>query len=250
MNATPITGLIYVARGMVLLRLPGLRAFVIVPLLVNVGLFGVAIFYVYRQYNVFLSWLEDLLPNWLHWLEWILFPLFFLIAMFLVFLVSSMIANFLAAPFNALLAEKVERHLTGRPLEGGSGIGEFLASVIPSLWNEVKKITYFLGWAAVLMILFVIPGINVIAPFVWFLYSAWVIVVEYADIPMSNHGLSGKEGRFRLRQRRMMSLGFGATGLLLASVPLINFLAMPTCVAGATIMWVEHFASDTDMERN
>ena len=96
------------------------------------------------------------------------------------------------------------------------------------------------------MILFVIPGVNVFAPFVWILFSAWAIVVEYADIPMSNRGLSGKQVRLMLQQQRMVSFGFGATGLLMTSVPIINFLAMPACVAGATIMCVERFAPDVD----
>ena len=242
MNRSLITGITYVVRGFTLLVRPGIRTFVFVPLLVNVSLFGVAIVYGFKKFTVFLQWLEELLPNWLHWLEWILIPLFFLIAILALFLGFSMMANLIAAPFNGFLSDKIERYLTGgTPKGGGDG---FMSSIRSSLWNEVKKMSYFLVCALVLLVLSFIPPINFIAPLLWLLFAAWVLVVEYADVPMSNHGLSGKQVRAILRQNPMIALGFGSTAFVMTLIPFINFLVMPTCVVGATIMWVESFASD------
>ena len=42
-----------------------------------------------------------------------------------------------------------------------------------------------------------------------------------------------------------MALGFGAACTLVTLVPLLNFVAMPAGVIGATLMYLEQFA-DTD----
>jgi CysZ protein len=55
---------------------------------------------------------------------------------------------------------------------------------------------------------------------------------------MGNHGLKFREMRRRLGQQRGLSLGFGASATLLSMIPLVNFILMPSAVAGATAMWV------------
>ena len=40
-----------------------------------------------------------------------------------------------------------------------------------------------------------------------------------------------------LRQHPLLALGFGAMTLLLILIPVLNFLAMPAAVVGATLMW-------------
>ncbi|MEZ5582290.1 MAG: hypothetical protein R3F37_05475 [Candidatus Competibacteraceae bacterium] len=40
-----------------------------------------------------------------------------------------------------------------------------------------------------LLVLFVIPGVNVIAPLLWLVFGAWMLALQYADYPMGNHGL-------------------------------------------------------------
>jgi CysZ protein len=56
---------------------------------------------------------------------------------------------------------------------------------------------------------------------------------------MANHGLKFREMRRRLRGRPVLSLGFGAATAGLTMVPVVNFIAMPSAVAGATAMWVK-----------
>ena len=46
------------------------------------------------------------------------------------------------------------------------------------------------------------------------------------------------EQRKRLRPRRLLALGFGGASLLLTMIPVVNFIAMPASVAGATALWV------------
>jgi CysZ protein len=58
---------------------------------------------------------------------------------------------------------------------------------------------------------------------------------------MSAHNVSFKELRKRLKERILLTFGFGFSTLILTTIPLLNFLAMPTAVAGATVMWVEEW---------
>jgi CysZ protein len=100
---------------------------------------------------------------------------------------------------------------------------------------------YFLIRAVPLLLLFLIPGVNIFAPVLWMAFSAWMLALEYADYPMGNHGLLFSEQRLKLREKRLTILGFGGAVLLLTLIPAVNFVAVPTAVAGATVMWVEEF---------
>jgi CysZ protein len=239
MAVNPVSGAGYLLAGMKLIARPGLRRFVLIPLLINIVVFAAAVFYGVSQFEAFVSWMSTTVPSWLVWLEWILWPLFVLTLLILVFYSFTLVANLIAAPFNGLLAEKVELHLTGRPLDAGGGWKKTMIALVPTLLDEVRKLLFALLWAIPFLVLFLIPGINAVAPVLWFLYTAWILALEYCDYPMGNHGLNFREIRARLRERRVLGLGFGAATAGLTMVPILNFIVMPSAVAGATAMWVD-----------
>jgi CysZ protein len=106
-----------------------------------------------------------------------------------------------------------------------------------TLLDELRKLIYAALWTLPFLLLaFIVP---VIGPLIWFLFTAWMLAVQYSDFPMGNHGLLFAEMRARLRQRRMLSLGFGAAAAGLTMLPILNFIAMPASVVGATVLWVE-----------
>jgi len=244
MSDNPASGARYLVQGMRLIARPGLRRFVLVPLLINLVVFAAAIWYGLAQLDAVVLWMESKVPSWLHWLEWFLRPLFVLALLVAVFYAFSLVANLIASPFNGLLAEKVELHLTGQPLSEGGGIRQALVGLIPTLFDEIGKLLHALLWAIPFLILFLIPGINLAAPVLWFLYSAWMLNLEYADYPMGNHGLKAREMRRRLRGRWVLGLGFGAATAGMTMVPVVNFIVMPSAVAGATAMWVEELREE------
>jgi len=249
MSIAPLTGARYLLTGIGLILRPGLRRFVIVPVLVNTLIFAGATAYGLTQFADLIAWLETLIPAWLEWLTWLLWPLFILALLVLVFFTFGLLANLIASPFNGLLAEEVERHLTGRS-PSDAGLAELLRDLLPTLVDELRKLGYALFSAVPFLVLFLIPGINVFAPLLWFVYTAWVMAVQYADFPMGNHGLKFRAQRARLRERPFLALGFGAATGALTSVPIVNFLAMPSAVAGATALWVGELASaDQDASR-
>jgi CysZ protein len=226
----------YVTRGFGLITQRGIRRYVIMPLLINVTLFAAAIWFGSTWFEAFLDWL---LPNWLEWARWLLWPLFAVTALLIVFYTFTLIANLIGAPFNGLLAERLEARLTGRAPPETQGWGELLRNSATAILNELRKLAYLLLRMIPLLILFLIPGLNVLAPFAWLAFSAWMLALEYADAPMGNHGLSFRDGRRVLEAHRPLALGFGGAVLLMTSIPVLNFFAMPVGVAGATAMWVE-----------
>jgi CysZ protein len=84
--------------------------------------------------------------------------------------------------------------------------------------------------------------INIIAPFVWMVFGAWMLALEYLDYPMGNHGLSFPVQRQTAQKKRLTVLSFGGATLFATLTPFINLLVMPAAVAGATALWLEVFA--------
>ncbi len=239
MRNNPVSGAIYFLRGIRLIFAPGVRAYVVVPLLVNVLLFSAIIYFGTGQFRELLDWL---LPDWLDWLAYLLLPLFFLMALIIVFFTFSLVGNLVAAPFNGLLAEAVECHITGAP-PPAVGWKKMIADLGRTLASELRKLAYIVLWGVPVLLLFVIPGLNLAAPFIWMLFGAWMLAISYVDYPMGNHGLTFPEQRRQLGQRRYLALGFGGAAMLALAIPLVNFLVIPAAVAGATILWVERLAT-------
>lgn len=232
-----ITGFKYAFSGFGLLTKPGIRLFVLVPLLINIALFTTAIFF---GANMLSDFINSTLTGWWEWLQWLLWPFFIIIALTVVFFCFSIIANLIAAPFNGFLAEHVEIQLTGSAVENNSsGPGRIFQEIKNALVSELRKFIYFVIRALPLIILFFIPMVNLAAPFLWFIFGAWMLALEYMDFPMGNHGILFDELRNRLKARRSLAYGFGLGVMLLTLVPVINFLALPVAVCGATRLWVE-----------
>lgn len=220
---------------------PRLRRFVAGPLLINVVVFGLGIFVLTNVVN----WALSFLPSWLQWLEWLLWPLFVIAAFAVVFYAFSMVANIIASPFNGLLSAAVERHLIDAPKSDQViRFGDLLRELARTLYAELRKLSYFVMWAIPCLLLFIIPGINLFAPFVWFAFGAWMLAIEYIDCPLGNHGRPYPSVKYSIEKRRRLALGFGAATMLLTLIPIVNFIAMPVGVAGATALYLDHFAQD------
>jgi len=239
MANNPFEGMGYLIRGLSLITRPGLRAFVLIPLAINILVFSLLIWIGFDQFGALMDYLLPAQESWLAWLRWLLWPLFTVAILLLIFYTFTIVANFIAAPFNGLLAEKVESLLGGETPAQTGGLGQALRELLPSLLSELRKMGYFLLRAIPLGILFFIPVLNLAAPFLWMAFSAWFLALEYGDFPMANHGLDFKEQHRRLKQERLTALTFGGGLTLMMMVPLLNFVAMPTAVAGATLFWRE-----------
>lgn len=216
--------------GFGLLFKPGIKRFVLIPFIINLGLFSLATKLLSDQLE---SWLEKLLPDWLGWLEWLIWPLFAIAMFLIVFYTFTVIANLISAPFNSILSARIEAMLTGKkPVDINSD--SFIKLVFRTTGSEIQKVLYAVKWFIPLIIITIIPVINIVAPFLWILFAAWFFALEYNDYPLANRGHYFDEVKSYNRKNRMRSLGLGSAVFILTSIPIINFFAMPVAIAGAT----------------
>lgn len=246
MKGNPVRGAGYVFRGLKMLPDPEIRPFVLVPLLTNIFLFAVALWLLFSNFGGWIDYLiSAFLPDWewLQFLNYLLWPLFALLVFFGVYYGFSIIANIIAAPFNGFLAEKVEKRLRGDVITD-EGWGAVMALIPRAIGRELAKLAYYLPRVLFLLVLSFIPVINLIAPVLWLLFGAWMMAIQYCDYPMDNNKVSFKNMRKMLKADRLTSIGFGGIVQLGMLVPLLNLIMMPAAVVGATIYWVEAYASE------
>ncbi len=133
-------GASYVIKGFGLLKLEGVKRYVVIPTLINIILFAGAIWYGTEQFD---SLLDQYLPSWLEWLEFVLWPLFVIASLLIVFFAFTLVANIFGAPFNGVLAEKIEAQLSQQKLSYDEGYLKLLRGARIGIANEFKKTSLY-----------------------------------------------------------------------------------------------------------
>ena len=236
----PITdfgkGAAYALGGFTLIRRPRVRRLVMAPLLINATLFALLMI-------LGVIWLPDAmdnlmaaLPDYLQWLQWLLWPLLFILMVVVGGLSCLLLASLIAAPFAAPLAAAVAREQGCPPPDGNLNIRETAAEAMGAIGAELRKFGYFLRLGIPLFLLSLIPVVQIAAPPLWFLFSAWSLAQEFADYPLGLFGMGLTAQRRRIRERRLLFFGFGAVTLLAAMIPFVNMLAYPAAISGMTAL--------------
>ena len=239
-----MTGTYALAQGLKMIRKPGIRRYVVVPLLLNILLFGGLIWFGYAQFAPLVDSAMNWVPEFLDFLRWIIWILITSMTALVVFFTFTPLANIVAAPFNALMSEKIEEMMTGNPVNSDVS---FLSLVVSSIRSQIGKLFYILLWSAGLILFSLIPVLNFISPVLWVLFGSWLLSLEYLDYPMGNHDMTFTQEKQALSTRRGLSLGFGGMVMILTSIPVVNFFVMPVAVAGATVMWVDQFSGSAKL---
>ncbi|MEG9490354.1 sulfate transporter CysZ [Mannheimia indoligenes] len=231
-------GFHYFIYGWKLLLQRQFLPFVIFPILINTLLMVGLIWAFFANIGELLALM---LPTWLEWLSFILIPLIFLMILVGFYFAFTTLANFVAAPFNALLAEKVELQLTGEPL-GDMSFGAMLKDVPRMLKREWQKMMYSIPRLIALFVLGFLPVVGqTIVPILTFMFGAWLIAIQYCDYPFDNHKISFQRMRNALTQYRTLNFTFGALVSLFTMLPFVNLVVMPVAVCGATALWVNEY---------
>ncbi|MBB3230667.1 sulfate transporter CysZ [Halomonas stenophila] len=226
------------SRGTRLVYSRGLRRYVFLPILANLVVYAGMLAYVLAHFGGWLDGWMAMVPTWLDWLSWLIWPLFLLSLVVIVFFTFTLVTHLIAAPFYGFLAEKVEREVTGRaPLDDRG----FLRAGVDALGRELVKLGYILPRMAVLFVISWIPVVNLVAPLLWALFSAWTMAITYLDYPMDNNQVSFRDMRRRLAARRWPTLSYGGWVMLITFLPLANLFLLPGAVAAAVLMWDRHY---------
>jgi CysZ protein len=239
-------GLGYLAEGFRLIPQPGLRLFVIIPLVLNIILFGLLFYFLAELFGILIATMMSWLPDWawlqaLDWVFWILYGAVILLMLAYGFVI---LANLIGSPFYGYLAELTEKHLTGQEVSTDGSWAAILKDIPRALWREVQKMAYYLPRALALLILGLIPVVNLVVAVLWFVFNCWMMSLQYVDYPADNHKVSFPALRRMLGQSRLSALGFGLPVALAAMVPVLNLFVVPAAVCGATAFWVRENASN------
>ncbi|MDN3555905.1 sulfate transporter CysZ [Halomonas maura] len=226
------------SRGTRLVYSRGLRRYVFLPILANLLVYAGMLAYVLAHFGGWLEGWMAMVPGWLDWLSWLIWPLFLVSLVVIVFFTFTLVTHLIAAPFYGFLAERVECELTGRPPLDDRGV---LRAGVDALGRELVKLGYILPRMAVLFVISWIPVVNLVAPLLWALFSAWTMAITYLDYPMDNNRVSFRDMRRRLAARRWPTLSYGGWVMLITWLPLANLFLLPGAVAAAVLMWDRHY---------
>ncbi len=225
----PLLAVEFLVKGLKLLPDPKLRSLIIIPILINIVLYSIALILGYYYVD---SLINQFIPDWLHWLNWILWPLFFILFFVASFFSFTVLANLIASPFYGVLAARTQAIISGE----AQVIEQPITHV---LIGELKRVLYILMRMLPLLILFAIPGVNIIAPVIFAVFSAWCLAMEFMAYPLENEGLLFVEQKELLKTARLGMLSFGGITMLCLTLPVINIIVGPAAVIGATIYLYE-----------
>lgn len=221
-----INAISYLLEGFKLLTTPALRPFIVMPLLINLVLYSAALVLGYFYLNHLVA---QMIPEWLHWLTWLIYPLFFISFCFIGFFTFSLLANLIAAPFYAKLAAKTLVIIDAPSLSAHE-------PSMKDVWlAELKRLRYSVTHTLPLLILFVIPVVNLIAPILWVGFSAWCVALEYFAYPQENRGVLFPEQQAYLKTMKLHALSFGGLVTMGQALPIINIVIAPAAVIAATL---------------
>lgn len=239
------TGIGYFFYGLELALTPGIRRFVIIPLLINLILVGSSLYYLFSHLTNWIDLLlQQFLPSFFSWLSYLLWPLAALTILFVFSYFFSTLANFIAAPFNGLLAEKIEEKLIGDKISD-AGLLDLIKDTPRILNRELRKFVYFAPKMLGLFILLWIPALGqTIGTVLWFIFTAWILAIQYCDYPFDNHKVSFIQMRDALKAKQSKVYAFGAIVSFFTSIPIVNLFVMPVAICGATAMWVVEFKTE------
>jgi CysZ protein len=206
--------------GFSLIRRPGLRRFFIVPTLINIFVLAALVGGSASYFDDWLTMIMGWFPDWMSALYWLVWFIAFIVVLVMVLFCFSFIANIIASPFNAILSIKVEEVLTGKP--------------------PVSTVSPWIPRLVALLLVTLVPVVNTVSPFLWVLFGAWMMAIQYADYGADNNDVSFSELRRLLERKRFAAIMFGLPAYLLLTVPFVNLILMPVGVAGGTRFWVEH----------
>ena len=229
-------------KGLKYLTKPQLRKFLLIPVCINLLLYGIAFAVAFFYMD---SVIEYLLPEWLKtttWLSWLttvigwlFFACFFMISFF----TFTILANLIASPFyDKLSARTLELLIINNTPEDEEPKLPEPPADIPlkqTLYSEWLRLRYFLGWMLIIVIISLIPVINIIAPILWGLFGAWAMALEYLTYPLENKGLLFNEQKRLAKSVRTGVLGMGGLTVLGLMIPLVNIFVPPAAVIGATL---------------
>ncbi|GLF93851.1 EI24 domain-containing protein [Streptomyces yaizuensis] len=177
---------------------------------------------------------DDWSSPWLGLFRGFLTALLWVLGLFLAVITFTAVTLLVGQPFYESLSEDVDRGEGGHVPESGLPLWR-------DLWisgRDSLRILIRVGLYGVLLFAAgFIPVVGqTVVPVLGFCVTGYFLTEELAAVALQRRGVELKERLRLLRERRMMTLGFGVPLALAFLVPFVAVFLMPGAVAGATLM--------------
>ncbi len=145
------------------------------------------------------------------------------------------------SPWYAQLSGELELLRTGQPApEAGGGLGVALRDLGRALKFELQKLLLILAIGLLLLLLNLIPVVGqLLATAGGVALGATIVCLDFFDYPLERRRLSFREKLGLIRRSLPASAGFGLACLTLVSIPFVNLLSIPVCVAAGTLFFCD-----------
>jgi uncharacterized protein involved in cysteine biosynthesis len=219
----------FLAGFRMVLAVPQIRKWALIPMALNVLLLGTLVTCVFLfSDDLTRAVLGEGKSGWGQVAWWLAWTAALLLGLALSVGLMLVLSSVVAAPFYTKLSETALAHVTGRPVPHPSGPLWRLA--LTAIAQEVVKLAMFLGIQAILFGIGFIPLVGA----VFAVFVTWLVLAfEFVDYALEACGVPVMARyRFVLANPGRCS-GFGAGAFLFTLVPLMGIFAAPVAVAGA-----------------
>lgn len=242
-SASFVSGASYPFRAFALFRRsPRLLKYIAIPIGLNVAV-GVAFYW------SLLRWLSQNLdaalaplPNWLSPLGIVLQVMLILLLLLLTGLLFLQFGVLLGSPWYGRLSEELERLRLGNVHQ--PQVRHPLIGSVVDLWRaiafEIKKLLLWLGITLPLLAFHLIPGLGTAIATIGSLgLAALITCMDFLDPALERRRLRFRRKIWIILHHLPATATFGGVCLALVSIPLLNLLAIPICVAAGTLLFCD-----------
>lgn len=250
-------GATYPFRALItFIKNPELIKYIVIPIIVNlvvaIALYSGLLYFgwqivdgVQGDVTIWLNQVIDSLPQWLGFISYGVAGLIVVLRFFLVIILliatGFLLTQFgvlLGAPWYGQLSEKLEKYRTGKveliELNIVSDLGR-------AVLYELKKLVLIALVGIPLLLINFLPGIGTAVSTVGSLALTTIIVaLDFLDSCLERRRLKFRQ-KLRIVFKTLPASGsFGLVCLGLISLPLINLVTIPLCVASGTLFICDH----------
>ena len=260
-----IAGATYPLRGLLIfVRHPNLIAYLFFPLLINI-IVGIGLYLglllpginvinkIFANFDLRFNALIARLPTWLGFLSFLDNLLGFFVQIILIglllLIIGFLLVQFgviLGAPFYGQLSEQLEKLKTGKLPEPPQGMFAMVIDIWRAILFEVKKLALLAVIGLPLLLLNFIPGGSLVATIGGIALAAATVCLDFLDGPLERRRMRFRDKLKVVRNSLPASASFAIVCQALITVPLLNFLAIPVCVAAGTLFFCDRVLPDLD----
>lgn len=171
---------------------------------------------------------------------WILRLLLVLLLLLVTGFIFLQFGVLLGAPWYGKLSEELELLKLGKlpPME--ASLGRTVQDVGRAILYELKKLVLLISIGLPLLLFNFLPGIGTaIASIGYLTITATIVCLDFFDSALERRRLGFRQKLGVVMKSLPASAAFGLVCLALVSVPLINLLAIPVCVAAGTLFFCD-----------